>query len=151
LSVESRPGATKLRRARLPDWWRVYRAVRASFTGEFVDPFELLVALLFPWVTFLVAEAGGRIVGTTIVMPALFGPTTWISTVGVIPAYRRRGVARELLLAAERVSSHPCLRLEVYADNAGALALYSQLGYRQLRVNTGEGRPRVEMEKRMNA
>jgi ribosomal protein S18 acetylase RimI-like enzyme len=147
LSVNAQPGATTLRRARLNDWVRVYHAVRASFAGEPVDPFELLVALLLPWVTFLVAEAGGQIVGTTIVMPGLFNPHTWISTVGVIPAYRRRGIARELLLAAERASSRPRQRLEVYADNAGAIALYTQLGYRELRRYDGDGRRRIEMEK----
>jgi ribosomal protein S18 acetylase RimI-like enzyme len=147
LSVDAQPGAVPLRRARLTDWVRVYRAVRASFSGEPVDPLELLVALSLPWVTFLVADSGGQIVGTTIVMPGIFAPSTWISTVGVVPGHRRRGIARELLLAAERASPRPRLRLEVYADNAGAIALYTELGYREVRRYSGESRARVEMEK----
>jgi ribosomal protein S18 acetylase RimI-like enzyme len=124
--------------------------VRGSFSGELVDPFDLLVALLVPWVKVLVAEVEGQVVGTTIVMPSVLWPTAWVSTVGVLPAYRRRGIARALMLAAERMTSRRRLRLEVYADNAGALALYTELGYRQIRHQHSDGfsrRERLELEK----
>lgn len=53
-------------------------------------------------------------------------------TVAVHPEHRRRGLARDLLtaaqaaLAAEKVLK---IHLEVAADNAGAIALYKMLGY----------------------
>ena len=144
----SQPGAAvPIRRARLADWRRATRAVRASFGGEVVDSLELLVALLVPWITLLIAEEGDQVIGTTLVVPNAFSSTTWIATVGVIPTCRRRGIARALLLAAEQVSPRPRLRLEVYADNAPALALYAQLSYREVARHAGDGRVRVEMEK----
>lgn len=54
-------------------------------------------------------------------------------TVAVHPEHQRRGLARDLLtaaqaaLAAEQVLK---IHLEVAADNAGAIALYEALGYR---------------------
>ncbi len=148
MSVDQQPGAEiRIRRARLRDWWRVYHAVRASFSDEYVDPFELLVALLTPWISLLVAEDGGHVVGTTMVIPNFLSSIAWIATVGVIPAYRRRGVARALMQRAEQVAERPRLRLEVYVDNPHAIDLYTSLGYRELRRQRGEGRPRMEMEK----
>jgi ribosomal protein S18 acetylase RimI-like enzyme len=138
-----------IRRARVGDWGRVYRTVRASFRGELVDPLDVLVMLLLPWVRVLVAEDGGELVGTTIVIPAPLSRSALISTVGVIPAYRRQGVARALMAAAERAADGRRLRLDVYADNAAALALYRSLGYRERQRSRGRpgGRERVEMEK----
>jgi ribosomal protein S18 acetylase RimI-like enzyme len=50
----------------------------------------------------------------------------------VRPAHRRRGLARRLiewLLASARVAGIESLHLELRADNAGARALYSRLGF----------------------
>ena len=54
--------------------------------------------------------------------------------VAVAPEFRRRGVGRALvqaLLAALAADNH-CLSLEVRASNEPALALYRQLGFRQV-------------------
>jgi ribosomal protein S18 acetylase RimI-like enzyme len=149
-AVLSQPGVS-VRRARLRDWWRIYRVVRGSFAGEFVDPVDLLVLLLIPWGHGLVAEVEGGLAGTAFVLPNPFADTAWISTVGVLPQHRRRGLARALMLAVEQITDKPCLRLDVYADNAPALTLYNGLGYREVAQHGGshlEPRRRVEMEKR---
>ncbi|TFG69977.1 MAG: GNAT family N-acetyltransferase [Anaerolineales bacterium] len=57
----------------------------------------------------------------------------WISGVGVLPLWRRRGVAIRILhhiQAVARSDKLANLRLEVLTQNAGALALYRQLGFR---------------------
>ena len=52
--------------------------------------------------------------------------------VWVDPVYRRQGLARRLIKAAERSSAElgvDCLSLEVQGENAPALALYTDLGF----------------------
>jgi ribosomal-protein-alanine N-acetyltransferase len=54
--------------------------------------------------------------------------------VAVAPSQRRRGLARRLLALALRAGARAGARLallEVRADNAGALALYAALGFRE--------------------
>lgn len=63
-----------------------------------------------------------------------------IVTLDVLPAFRRRGWGRRLLLAAEqRLRAAGChqVRLEAAVNNAAALALYGRLGYRVRRVLRG--------------
>ncbi len=89
-----------------------------------------------PVFRFFVIEENGRIIATTLL--AFAGPTAYISTVAVDPAYRRRGLARRLLessraAAARRGSTY--LALDVLASNAPARALYESIGYRALRSN----------------
>jgi ribosomal protein S18 acetylase RimI-like enzyme len=55
----------------------------------------------------------------------------WVSTLGVLPAYRRQGVGMALLRACEAKLVVPRVRLSVRASNQPALRLYSNLGYRQ--------------------
>ena len=58
----------------------------------------------------LVAEEGGRVVGTTATFPD--GPFTWISMVLVDPAARGRGVATTLLECALRLVGSNAYRLD---------------------------------------
>ena len=58
----------------------------------------------------------------------------WITTIGVVPAYRRRGIARALLAACEEQLSNPRIRLCVRRSNYTAQALYLQQGYRQVDI-----------------
>jgi ribosomal protein S18 acetylase RimI-like enzyme len=60
--------------------------------------------------------------------------TAWIATLGVLPEYRRQGIARLLLLECEKRLNSTRLRLCVRLDNAHAIRLYEQEGY--LRVST---------------
>ncbi len=55
-----------------------------------------------------------------------------LTTIGVAPEHRRRGLARLILLEIERtLSNHfvSTIRLEVRVGNDSALNLYQQLGY----------------------
>lgn len=63
-----------------------------------------------------------------------------ILTVGVVPAARRRGIARQLLHAlldeARRRGARECF-LEVRVDNAAARALYESDGFAQVGLRPG--------------
>ncbi len=53
----------------------------------------------------------------------------------VAPQYRRKGVARQLVLELEsclKAQSVTCLTLEVRASNGPAIALYSKLGFQEV-------------------
>ena len=52
----------------------------------------------------------------------------------VDPLHRRQGLARRMMLEAEahsRTAGFEMVILDVLADNSGAIALYSQLGYEE--------------------
>ncbi len=68
----------------------------------------------------------------------------WINAVGVLPTWRRHGIARQMLLKIQetaRTLELESLTLEVLTQNEGALALYRNLGFtcqRELLVLTSE-------------
>ena len=70
-------------------------------------------------------------------------------TIAVAPAARRHGIARTLLQAAIAACPGPMF-LEVAADNAAALALYSALDFKQVgrrRDYYGPGRPALVLRR----
>jgi ribosomal protein S18 acetylase RimI-like enzyme len=72
-----------------------------------------------------------RLVGNVSLAPAGFQNVWIIANVAVLPEYRRRGIARQMMQAAlEWVDRHhaPAI-LQVDADNDGARALYESLGF----------------------
>jgi ribosomal protein S18 acetylase RimI-like enzyme len=88
-----------------------------------------------PGNVFLTARRGGRMLGG--VWAAVQGPDrageAWIYFLWVDPSQRRRGLARRLVerTAAEvRALGAGHLALNVFGDNAGAIALYDALGFR---------------------
>jgi ribosomal protein S18 acetylase RimI-like enzyme len=61
------------------------------------------------------------------------GSVWWVWDLMVHPGYRRRGVARRAMVAAEEIArDHGAitLMLNVFADNEAAIALYDALGFR---------------------
>lgn len=67
-----------------------------------------------------------------IALLALRGDTGWLSGVGVLAPWRRRGIARrviEHIQALAKTEGLRTLRLEVLAQNEGGLALYQQLDF----------------------
>ena len=70
-------------------------------------------------------------VGITLL--SIRGIQGWISGLGVLPLWRRRGIAIRILQHiqdAARAEKLESLRLEVLAQNTGGIALYRQLGFR---------------------
>jgi ribosomal protein S18 acetylase RimI-like enzyme len=87
-----------------------------------------------PTAHVLVAEAGGHVIGTAVV---LFRPRSSIArlySIAVAPHMSRRGVGTRLLAAVERLAvagQRRCVRLEVHESNGRAISRYSKSGYQQ--------------------
>lgn len=83
-------------------------------------------------VTFLVAEADGRVIGT--VLATHDGRKGWINRLAVDASRRRRGLGRRLVLEAERRLAKA--GLEIFAclieeENAVSMAVFESLGYKK--------------------
>ena len=81
-------------------------------------------------VKLLVAEANGRVIGSTIVDNR--GTVSYISTVMVHPDYRRKGVATRLLKNVIAYIQRRSMRravLHVDLTNTPAMSLYTKLGF----------------------
>ena len=58
----------------------------------------------------------------------------WIATIGVLPEYRRRGVAAALLAACEAQLAVARIRLSVRLGNTSAIQLYEGFGYQRVDI-----------------
>ena len=118
-------------------------------TGDHVDEVAELERICFttPWsrnmlveelendcAAFLVAlDDQGRVAGYAGLLVVL--DEGYITNVAVRPAFRRQGIAADLLTVFDRFArgNHLAfLTLEVRASNEPALALYEKLGYRRM-------------------
>lgn len=80
----------------------------------------------------VLAVAGDELVGVALLSQR--GDRGWISGVGVVPSFRRQGIARQMVAYLQQQARILGLRvvlLEVLAQNAAGLALYQSLGFRQ--------------------
>lgn len=103
----------------------------AAFSEPFTLPaVEILLASSGAWALIAEAGKGGEPVGFAIARAV--AEEVEILSLGVVPAARRRGVARLLLRAVcDRLDATAAARLylEVGADNPPALALYRESGF----------------------
>ncbi|MFS8868276.1 GNAT family N-acetyltransferase [Synechococcus sp. OH30] len=87
-----------------------------------------------PYYRCLAAAVGAEVVGTAeISLRAMaHGKYPYLANLAVLPEWRRRGIARQLLLSAEVVVQewgYRQLHLHVVEDNLPARQLYAQLRY----------------------
>jgi ribosomal protein S18 acetylase RimI-like enzyme len=115
--------------ANLLDLGQLRRIEQACFPKDAWPLLDLMAVLTWPEVIRLKAVVDGQMVGFIAGDPRRTEGMAWIATVGVLPEYRRQGIARALLLECEKRLSAPRLRLCVRVDNAGAIRLYEQEGY----------------------
>ena len=88
------------------------------------------IAAALPTVSYLVADVDGVVVGHAVASAA--GDDAELQRIAVDPAYRRRGLAGELLAAVEqRAAADGATRLllEVREDNTAAAAFYESRGF----------------------
>jgi len=90
-----------------------------------------------PEAIVLIAEVDAEVRGFVIVNPtrrkALH--SAYITTLDVHPDFRRQGMARALMLEAERcaaASGAATMQLHVYTGNESAIAFYESTGYEKL-------------------
>ncbi len=77
-----------------------------------------------------------RVVGNASLLPVRGYPDRWVmANVAVHPDYRRRGIAREMVQACERLAQQAGARtvvLQVESENQAALQLYRRQGFEML-------------------
>jgi len=144
----SRSATVKLRRGRRSDLDALVALEHALFDSQFFAGHLIARAsfrrlLASPGATFLVAEAGKQIgaqIGTQVgayvlVLYRANSGAARIYSIGVAARFRRRGLARSLVAAAEKDAvrrGRKAMRLEVRADDRGTIALYESSGYRRI-------------------
>jgi ribosomal-protein-alanine N-acetyltransferase len=102
-------------------------------TAQFKEEFAGIPTTRF----MSVAEVGNTVIGYCGVFLPAPGVEADILTVAVLPAYRRKGIAREFIRQMEQwsVDRGACaIMLEVETSNIGAIALYQSLGYSKISV-----------------
>lgn len=95
---------------------------------------DLVAVLTFGGIIRLKAIAGGRMLGLIAGETRSGEDVGWITTLGVVPEYRRRGIAKALLAACEEGLGTALVRLSVRRSNQAAIRLYLQAGYIQTSV-----------------
>ena len=115
--------------ASLRDVRQVMQLERACFGKDAWPVLDIMGALVWPGGVRLKAALRKRIVGLVIAEPAGSGGVSMITTIGVNPAFRRRGIASALLYRCEELLPGGRIRLTVRADNSAAIRLYERFGY----------------------
>ena len=90
---------------------------------------DLIAVLTMPKIIRLKAVVGDQMAGFIAGDPQPREGVGWIATLGVLPEYRRRGIAGSLLSTCEGQLALPRIRLSVRKDNESAISLYRNAGY----------------------
>jgi ribosomal protein S18 acetylase RimI-like enzyme len=124
-----------MRRGRLRDLDALLDFERRFFTSDHqISRRSFRRFITSPNSALIVAEVGDRVAGCILVNYRQNSTLARLYTIAVGRNFRRRGLARGLLMAAERNAvRHGCrvMRLEVRADDSGAITLYEKSGYRR--------------------
>jgi ribosomal protein S18 acetylase RimI-like enzyme len=136
--------------ASLRDIGSLRQIEHACFPKDAWPLLDLMAVLTWPEVIRLKAVVDGRMVGFIAGDPRRTEGLGWIATLGVLPEYRRQGIARALLRECEKRLQIARLRLCVRLDNTGAIRLYEQEGYTRVGTWTkyyNDGGDALVMEK----
>ena len=124
---------------------------RVCFGGDAWPILDLVGVLVLPGLVRLKASSAGRMVGFASGDPRPGEGLGWISTIGVLPEFRRQGVATALLHACETEMNFPVVRLTVRRSNDAAASFYFREGFRMVDVWPNyyfDGEDGLVMEKR---
>lgn len=93
---------------------------------------DLIGVLTYPNIVRLKATISNQMIGFIAGDRREKNELGWIATIGVLPDFRRLGVASALILECEARLETPRIRLNVRRSNLGAIELYRSLGYRSI-------------------
>jgi len=92
---------------------------------------ELMGVLTFPGIVRLRAVRDGQMIGFIAGDPRKRENIGWILTLGVLPDWRRKGIAGALLRKCETQMHMSQVKLSVRRSNTAAIRLYEKFGYKQ--------------------
>ena len=125
----------KLRPGRIADLDALIALERRYFTADHqISRRGFRHFILSSKSTLIVADVSGSLAGCVLVNYRQGSRLARLYTIAVDRDFQRRGIARALLAAAEKDAvrrGRKVMRLEVRADDAGAIALYEGSGYRR--------------------
>ncbi len=136
--------------ATLRDLGQLRHVEKACFPKDAWPLLDLMAVLSFPDIIRLKAVVDDRMVGFIAGDPRRSEDMAWIATLGVLPEYRRQGIARKLLQECENRLNSARLRLCVRMENTPAIQLYEQEGYSRVGTWTkyyNDGGDALVMEK----
>jgi ribosomal protein S18 acetylase RimI-like enzyme len=120
--------------AGLRDLITLYKLESTCFGQDAWPMLDLIGVLTMPGLVRQKATAGETMIGFIGGEVRPHDGVGWITTVGVLPEYRRLGVASALLDFCEDKMNMPWMRLCVRRSNLGAIHLYELRGYRQVTI-----------------
>lgn len=119
----------------IPANWRDLKALRqlekVCFPKDAWPLLDLIGVLSLPKVVRLKAMTNDLLVGF-IAGDQRSNDIAWIATIGVLPEFRRQGVASSLLSACETQLDVSRIKLSVRRGNVGAIRLYEGFGYQRV-------------------
>lgn len=108
------------------------RIEAVSFDGDRLSRRSINRHLQSPTCGVIVAQLSGRTVGYAMLFYRSTSRIARLYSIATLPEARGAGVANALMAACEKAARKrgaTAIRLEVRADNAGAIRLYRKLGY----------------------
>jgi ribosomal protein S18 acetylase RimI-like enzyme len=123
-----------IRPATLADLDGLEKLENRVFDSDRLSRRSLRHFILSPKAAFIVADRGDHLGGYALLTFRAGTALARLYSIAVKPETGRIGIGRALMQAAEKTAiERDCiaLRLEVRADNHGAIALYDKLGYKQ--------------------
>ena len=139
--------------ANLRDLGELRKLERECFELDAWPLIDLVAVLTFPGIIRLKAVVDGKMVGFVASDLRRGQDLAWIVTIGVLPAFRRRGIARELMYACEARLTAKRIRLSVRRNNLPAIELYQTEGYAQVDIwgnYYADGEDALILEKKVN-
>ncbi len=128
---------TIITNANLKDLRGLQRLERECFDLDAWPLLDLMAVLTWPGVVRLKAEVDGQMVGFAAGDIKQQEGVGWITTIGVLPAHRRQGIAATLLAECEARMKMPRVRLSVRRSNQAAILMYAKFGYVKIDVWPG--------------
>jgi ribosomal protein S18 acetylase RimI-like enzyme len=126
------------------------RLERDCFQSDTWPLLDLIAVLTYPDVIRLKAVNSERMIGFVAADVRPNEGLAWIATLGVVPEYRRQGIARRLLRECEQRIKQSRIRLCVRMSNQAAIQLYRVEGYFEVdtwRKYYNDGENALVMEK----
>ncbi|MDO9545200.1 MAG: N-acetyltransferase [Pelolinea sp.] len=107
---------------------------KACFERDAWPLLDVMGVLTFLSVVRMRAMGDGELIGFIAGDPNKEKKTAWILTLGVLPDWRRMGIAETLLRMCEEEMHMPLVKLTVRRSNAAAIRLYEKFGYTQVDI-----------------